>query len=255
MRRRPWPQLLAAVVSAACSGAATTTSAPGTSAGRDDVPSATTTTRPLPRRYVAIGASDSVGVGAEAPATDAWPRVLARTALPDDAEVVNLGISGATVATALERQLPEALRRDADLVTVWLNVNDLVAGVPPPTYERQLGELVHALRADGAPRVLVANTPPVDVLPAYVDCRARAGCLGNALPEPPLVQLAVAAYNAAVARVAASAGAEVVDLHAAGVAAHAQGRTRELVAGDGFHPSTAGHRAVAEAFAAALARR
>jgi lysophospholipase L1-like esterase len=169
--------------------------------------------------------------------------------------VVNLGISGATVADALDRELPEALRRDADLVTVWLNVNDLLAGIAPATYERQLGELVQALRADGGPRVLIANTPPVDVLPAYMDCRAQAGCLGGNLPEPMLVQLAVAAYNAAIARVAAAADAEVVDLHAAGVAASAEGRTRELVGSDGFHPSTAGHRAVAEAFAAVLARR
>lgn len=255
MRRRHWAQLLAAVLTAACSGTPTSSLAPPeTTAPQDDVPPPAVTTPP-PRVYVAIGASDSVGVGARDPANDAWPRVFARLALPPDAEVVNLGISGATVAEALTNELPQALRRDADLITVWLNVNDLLAGIAPATYEGQLGELVRALRADGGPRVLIANTPPVDVLPAYVDCRARAGCLGGDLPEPMLVQLAVAAYNAAIARVAAASGAEVVDLHAAGVAAHAEGRTRELVGSDGFHPSTAGHRAVAEAFAAVLARR
>lgn len=254
MRRRSWPGVLA-VLAAACSPPAPSTSAPpATTARPDGVTSTTATTAPEPRLYVAIGASDSVGVGADDPATDAWPRVLARTALPG-ADLVNLGISGATVATALERQLPAALRRDPDLVTVWLNVNDLVAGIPPATYERQLGQLVAALRAEPERRVLVANTPPVDVLPAYVDCRARAGCLGDSLPAPPPVRLAVGAYNEAVARVAAASGAEVVDLHAAGVAAHAQGRTRSLVGSDGFHPSTAGHHQVAEAFAAVLSRR
>lgn len=256
MRRRRWPQLLAAVLTAACSGAPPSTSAPGeTTAPRDDRPPPPAVTASPVRVYVAIGASDTVGVGARDPASEAWPRVFARLALPPDARVVNLGVSGATVAEALDRELPEALRRDADLVTVWLNVNDLLAGIAPATYERRLGELVQALRADGGPRVLIANTPPVDVLPAYVECRARAGCLGGNLPEPSLVQLAVAAYNAAIARVAAASGAEVVDLHAAGVAAHAEGRTRQLVGSDGFHPSTAGHRAVAEAFAAVLARR
>jgi lysophospholipase L1-like esterase len=256
MRRRHWPQLLAAVLTAACSGAPPSTSAPTeTTAPHDDPPPPPAVTTSPVEVYVAIGGSDTVGVGAGDPASQAWPRVFARLALPPDAQVVNLGISGATVAEALDRQVPEALRRDADLVTVWLNVNDLLAGVPPAVYERRLGELVQALRAGGGPRVLIANTPPVDLLPAYVDCRARPGCLGGDLPEPSLVQFAVAAYNAAIARVAAAAGAEVVDLHAAGVAAHAEGRTRQLVGSDGFHPSTAGHRAVAEAFAAVLARR
>lgn len=255
VRRRHWPQLLAAVLTAACSGTPTSTSVPQatTAPHHDDPPPPTATTSPV-RVYVAIGASDTVGVGARHPASEAWPRVFARLALPADAEVVNLGMSGATVADALESGLPEARRRDADLVTVWLNVNDLLAGIPPATYEHQLGELVQALRAGDGPRVLIANTPPVDLLPAYADCRARPGCLGGNLPEPPLVRLAVAAYNAVIARVAEASGAEVVDLHAAGVAAHAQGRTRELVGSDGFHPSTAGHRAVAEAFAAVLAR-
>lgn len=204
---------------------------------------------------MAVGASDGVGVGADDPGRDAWPEVLARTALPPGTELVNLGIPGATVATALEHELPEALRHEPALATVWLNVNDLVAGVPVAAYERQLARLVTELRRNGRTRVLVANTPPLDRLPVYVDCEARPGCLGGNLPSPESVRAAVASYNAAVARVVDAAGAELVDLHAAGSAAADAGVERALLSGDGFHPSTAGYRAVADAFAAVLGSR
>jgi lysophospholipase L1-like esterase len=63
----------------------------------------------------------------------------------------------------------------------------------------------------------------------------------------------VDAYNAAIARVAASTGAILVDLHAAGLAARQNGTEASLVGSDGFHPSDAGHALVAKAFATAYA--
>lgn len=205
--------------------------------------------------YVAVGASESVGFGTEEPLRHAWTQVFYRKALPRRAVFVNLGVPGATVADALERQLPEALALRPSLVTVWLNVNDLVGGVGPADYERDLAELIGGLRRGGAV-VLVANTPELDRLPAYVRCREGSpgpGCtLGRILP-PELLQRVVAAYNAAIERVAAQEGASLVDLHSAALAARAAGTEASLVSDDGFHPSVAGHRLVADAFAEALA--
>lgn len=248
--------LLVALVIMAVSCSDGTSSGTATSSARarggdGDGPTAARTERAV---YVAVGASDSVGYGADDPARDAWPRVLHRTALPPGTELVNLGIPGATVGTALSQELPEALRRAPTLATVWLNVNDILASVPVATYERQLAQLVGALRRGGRTRVLVANTPPLDRLPVYQACLARPECLGGALPGPAVVEAAVDAYNAAIDRVVTAAGAELVDLYATGEAAQAAGTDAELVGDDGFHPSTAGHRAVAAAFAAVLAR-
>ena len=214
------------------------------------------TTQP-PLVYVAVGASESAGVGADRPAEEAWPRVLHRIALPAGSVLVNLGIPGATVADALRQELPQALAQEPDLVTVWLNVNDIIRGVSPDLYERQLGQLVRALRRGGATRVLVANTPRIDLLPVYQACRAqpptgRPPCPGGAPAVPDaLVDAYVAAYNAAIARVAQREGAVLVDLHAASVTLGAAGG-ESFVSADGFHPSTTGHRAVAELFAQAL---
>jgi acyl-CoA thioesterase I len=211
-------------------------------------------------RYVAVGASETVGVGADDPLRDAWTQVFYRTALPRASTFVNLGVAGSTVADALTAQVPAAVELQPDLVTVWLNVNDLIAGVSARDYETRLGEAVHRLRRGGATRVLVGNTPALDRLPAYVRCRANpgdplcAGALGaRRLPDPAAVRAAVDAYNAAITRVADREGAIVVDLHATEARAVAAGTDAALVSGDGFHPSTAGHRAVAAAFAAALA--
>jgi lysophospholipase L1-like esterase len=188
--------------------------------------------------YVAVGASETVGEGATEPLTEAWPQVFYRSALPRGYTFVNLGISGATVQKAIAEELPEALRQKPAVVTVWLNVNDLLAQVSASTYEKQLRTLVHGLRRDGKTRVLVANTPPLDVLP-----RVQAfGSIVNAFVTP---------YNEAIARVVKDEGAELVDLYAAGKAAQASGAASTYVASDGFHPSTAGHAAVAAAFAAA----
>ena len=205
-------------------------------------------------RWVVVGASDAVGYGADDPGTDAWPRVLREAALPENGAVVNLAVPGTTVGEALEEQLPDALAADARLALVWLSVNDLLDGVSPDAYERQLRELVHDLRAGGRTRVLVGNTPPLDRLPAYLACRSGGRCPGAGVPPAEAVTAAVDDYNAAISRVVAVEEAELVDLHAAGMAARDAGTDASLVAGDGFHPSSAGHRMVAEAFEQVLRR-
>lgn len=197
--------------------------------------------------YVAVGASETTGQGSDQPLRDAWPRVLHRTALPAGAIFVNMGIPGATVAQALAEELNQALAVRPNLVTVWLNVNDLDHDVSAADYERQLDSLVKGLRRGGATRVLVANTPPLDRLPAVVAARSTAN-----VPSPEVVAQLTDAYNAAVARVVDRQGAFLVDLHAVGLAARAAGTEAGLVSADGFHPSTAGHAAVAAAFADVL---
>src|ERR687883_259921 len=74
--------------------------------------------------YVAIGASDAVGVGATNPETDGWVPQLGQRLGPD-VRLVNLGVSGSTLHQAIEEQLGPALEAQPDIVTVWLAVNDL----------------------------------------------------------------------------------------------------------------------------------
>lgn len=239
-----------ATLGAACSGG-------GRAAGGSPTTAVPAGPAPL---YVAVGASETAGFGTATPLREAWPRVLYRTAMPARTVFVNMGIPGATVAQALDQEVGPTVDLKPTVVTVWLNVNDLIAGVPAADFERDLDALVKQLRRNGQTRVLVANTPPVDHLPAYLACRpdppaAAPPCprqFGLQMPPPEEVDRLVDDYNAATARVADREGAALVDLHAAGVGARQAGIEDALVSADGFHPNAGGHAAVATAFAEVL---
>ncbi len=71
------------------------------------------------------------------------------------------------------------------------------------------------------------------------------GCLLPLVPPPAQVRRTVAEFNAAIARVVRREGAVQVDLSG-------ERDLAELTGADGFHPSTEGHREVAQTFAEAL---
>src|ERR1700704_6903348 len=56
-----------------------------------------------PLTYVAIGASDAVGVGARDPETEGWVPRLGATFGPN-VRVINLGVSGSALFQALDEQ-------------------------------------------------------------------------------------------------------------------------------------------------------
>ena len=203
--------------------------------------------------YVALGASETVGVGTRDPVRDAFPQQLFQH-LGQTAVMFNFGLPGETTAGAVKDELPGALAVRPTLATVWFNVNDLVAGVAPTDYEARLGEIVAGLRQAGA-RVLLANTPHLDRLPAFLACEPNppAGSvkcpLSSLALAPGQVDAQVRAYNAAAAQVAQRNGATLVDLYAAGEVADLH---PDYVSGDGLHPSAEGAAAIAAAFVQAL---
>ena len=188
-----------------------------------------------PRLLVAIGASDAVGIGASDPARTGWvPQLHQR--LPAGTRLVNLGISGARVVDALAQQLPVAVDLAPDYVVIWIAVNDLIAGTPLHAYERDLDLLLAELTSTRA-KLFVANIPNLGGLP-------RAA--GH---DPQRVAATINQWNAAIARVAESHGATVVDL-ATGWQELADNSA--YVSADGFHPSDAGYRRIAELFWSAM---
>ena len=202
--------------------------------------------------YAAIGASETYGIGAGDRYREAWPQVFYHDVLPPSAVLYNFGIPGATTAQALRDEVPAALAVRPTVVTVWLNVNDLIQGVAPPVYSGQLRQLIQALRRGGQARVLVANTPDLGQLPAYKACLPNAPATGpdclipNGLaPSPDQVAAAVDAYNAVIAQVVNDEGATLVDLHT-GDALLAQ--HPEWISSDGFHPNGLGYAAIARVF-------
>ena len=216
------------------------------------------TSAPTPVVYAAIGASETYGIGTTDRYRQAWPQVFYNDVLPKSAVLYNFGIPGATTAQALHDEVPAAVAVHPTVVTVWLNVNDLISGVTALDYEAQLRQVLRALRRGGQARVLVANTPDLAQLPAYRAClpNAPAGgppCMIPAgfMPTPQAVAAAVAAYNAAITEAVNLEGATLVDLHLDGtqISQHP-----EWISADGFHPSGQGYAVIAKLFEDAYRR-
>jgi lysophospholipase L1-like esterase len=203
---------------------------------------ATSTASPSPAataavRYVAIGASDTVGVGAADPATGSWPARVARL-LPPGSAFVNLGVSGSVAIQAKDQQLPGAIAQRPTVVSVWLAVNDMNATIQPDSYRDALAQIVDGLSSKTDAKIFVGNVPDVRGVPAYKDADK------NALGAQ------IAAYNDAIATVvrAHPGRAFLVDLFAGS----APLVSTITVSSDGFHPSDDGYALIAQRFADAM---
>ncbi len=186
--------------------------------------------------YLAVGASDAFGIGAE-PLQEGYVYRIAE-AVEDrtgDVDLLNLGLPSAevgTIAAATDAALDQGF--DPDLVTVWVGANDLIAGQSPEDFADGLGGLLEDLAATDA-TVLVANLTDLTELPAFRDTEE---------PEE-VTEARVAAFNTVIEDAVAANDLTLVDI------ADVQ-FDDQLVADDGFHPSTDGHAALAQAFLAAL---
>ena len=191
-------------------------------------------------RYVAIGASDTVGVGATDPAQGSWPaRIAAR--LPAGSGYVNLGVSGSIALQAGREQLPGAIAQRPTVVTIWLAVNDLNATIDRASYAEALGGIVDALvqRTDAA--IFIGNVPDLRAVPVYSGVDKR------------VLLVRITAYNDVIAEIAARSPTRVsvVDLFNGS----ADLVSTATVAADGFHPSDAGYQLIADRFATAIRAR
>ena len=221
---------------------ATSTVPPALSAAVTVAPTSRPTASPTPTaspavRYVAIGASDTVGVGATDPTTGSWPARVAAL-LPPGSAYVNLGVSGSVAVQAKDQQLPGAIAQRPTVVSVWLAVNDLNATILPASYRDALAAIVDGLVARTDAKIFVGNVPDVRGVPAYKDADKIA-----------LLQQ-ITAYNDAIAAVVARdpGRAFLVDLFTGS----APLVSTITVSGDGFHPSDEGYKLIAERFAAAM---
>jgi lysophospholipase L1-like esterase len=187
-----------------------------------------------PEVYVALGASDAVGVGAARPDQDGWAP-LVQQGLPDRPQLVNLGVSGATLADVLAEQAPVAADAGPRWVTIWPGPNDLRAGVPLDTFTAQLNRLLDDLAPPpGQQRlVMVVNLPDLRLLPIFAQA------------DGAQLDAQVRQWNAVIAAAVArhQAYAMLVDLYSgwAELAAHP-----DYISADGFHPSSAGYRRLAD---------
>jgi lysophospholipase L1-like esterase len=190
--------------------------------------------------YLALGASDAVGVGAM-PLTEGYVHLIAQD-LQERIRgtfLINLGLPGARIDSLSDQVLlAKHFRGEADMATVWVGANDLVRGGDPSRFQSELRQLLRTLQNSVSTIVVIANLPDLTQLSAF-----------RSTPDPAVTLERVKAFNRAIEVEAPYVNASIVNVFG------------ELSAddfafdGDGFHPTQGGHRRMASLFRKAILER
>lgn len=183
--------------------------------------------------YVAIGASDTFGIGTSDPYSDNWPSDLADK-LNQKVHLINLGIPGTTLHDALSLELPVALDSHPKLITIWLGVNDIADKVPVNSYSHDLDIMLKRLRAGAASaQILIANIPDLTLLPYFASYNQQD--LLNVIND----------YNLVIAQEAQQHHAIVVNMSQQNYNLRDH---PEYISNDGLHPTDLGYSQIADLF-------
>jgi lysophospholipase L1-like esterase len=188
--------------------------------------------------YAAIG--DSFTAGRDSVDAVRWADLLAAAMRRVNPELryKNLAVDGATSAEVLEQQIGPALALEPDFVTVICGANDVLLATRPDVsgYAERFDQILRRLR-EGAPEAaLVTATAPEGW--HFMDLRPRT--------EARLTR-ATTELNGITRETAAR-----YDVLCLPVAGHPALRDPATFSADGLHPSSAGHKIVAEQGALAL---
>ncbi len=183
--------------------------------------------------YVAIGASDTFGIGTSDPYVENWPADLSEK-LGQKVHLINLGIPGITLHDALSLELPVAMDSHPQMVTIWLGVNDIADKVTVLSYSRDLDALLSHLKSQSPPaQILIANIPDLTLLPYFASYNQQE------------LQQTIVEYNQTIAQ-------EALQHHAILVNMSQQNYNLrdhpEYISSDGLHPTDLGYLQIAELF-------
>jgi acyl-CoA thioesterase I len=183
--------------------------------------------------YVAIGASDSFGIGTSDPYTENWPTDLAAK-LGQKVHLINLGIPGITLHDALSLELPVALDSHPELVTIWLGVNDIANKVSVNSYSHDLDLMLTRLQSQAPPaHILIANIPDLTLLPYFTSYNQQ------------ILHQMIEEYNVTIAHEAQLHHAILVNLSQQNYNLREH---PEYISNDGLHPTDLGYLRLAELF-------
>jgi lysophospholipase L1-like esterase len=183
--------------------------------------------------YVAIGASDTFGIGTSDPYMENWPTDLADK-LSQKVHLINLGIPGITLHDALNLELPIALDSHPELITIWLGVNDITNSIPVNSYSHDLDFMLTHLESQApSAHILIANIPDLTLLPYFASYNQQG--LHRIIDD----------YNSTIAQEAHQHHAILVNLSQQNYNLRDH---PEYISNDGLHPTDLGYLQIAELF-------
>jgi len=183
--------------------------------------------------YVALGASDAFGIGAE-PITRGYVYRI-KDGFEDRGRKVNLLNLGIPTANspAIKKTAKTALKRDTeiDLVTIWTGANDLIAGDDVGDFEEDLEYILSRLRSKSNAYVVIMNLPDLTQIKKFRED-----------PDKHVTKENVTAFNQAITRQAQKYKVPIVDFF------KAQPGDMLVSKKDGFHPNNDGHQKIADLY-------
>lgn len=182
-------------------------------------------------RYVALGDSTGVGVGARDGGYVI--RLFRRIEREITASsLTNLCVSGSTSSDVLREQLDPGIAARPTLVTIGIGINDIALGVTEETFARNLESIIARLKSETSASIVITNLPDVSLAP-IVQTSAREELLNR-----------IMSFNKEIKETADRHGLFIVDAYST---------TRDLIpkhpeffSADRFHPSDMGYEFWAE---------
>ena len=186
-----------------------------------------------PVNYLALGASDAFGIGAE-PITRGYVYRI-KDGFEDRGRrvsLLNLGIPTADIP-AIKKTAKKALKRDVeyDLVTIWTGANDLIGGNDVKDFEEDLESLLARLRDKSDAFIVIMNLPDLTQIKKFRED-----------PDRDVTVERVTAFNQAITRQANKYQVPIVDFF------KAQPGDMLVSKKDGFHPNNDGHQKIADLY-------
>lgn len=186
-----------------------------------------------PVNYLALGASDAFGIGAE-PITRGYVYRI-KDGFEDRGRRVSLLNTGIPTADipAIKKAAQNALKRDVDydLVTIWTGANDLIGGANVNEFEEDLGGILSRLRNKSQAFIVIMNLPELTTIKKFRED-----------PDRDVSKERVAAFNAAISRQASKYKVPIVDFYKAAPGDMLVSKR------DGFHPNNEGHQKIADLY-------
>ena len=193
-----------------------------------------------PLRFVVVGDSTSVGVGAQP--HESYPWIIAeRLGKKFAVELHVVGVSGARIADAARDQVPAAIALKPDLVLIEIGANDATHLTSSKTVRTKMKQMLDDFhRAKIA--VVVAGPPNMGTTRAFAE------------PLRTLSRWSGAKVQRAIERVVIPRGVPYVDL-AAGTGPAFDAEPARYYSSDLFHPSAEGYALWAEVIYSVLLKR
>lgn len=190
--------------------------------------------------YVAMGASDAVGWGAD-PYENGYVYLIRDelTEFVDSVNFTNLGIAGLTVDELFNYECDSTISLQPDLITIWTGGNDFLALI-----ESEMSNTIFGLYLDSLLLKITTQLPEAEIVIANLPDLAKLPQFDNADSATLyFVNSCVKSLNDTIKAKAKKYELEMVDLYA-----NKYIENRDNISDDGFHPSNKGYQVMASEY-------